>query len=291
MTDHKEKLIEEAAEAICKAHVEESTYGDLAVAALAVFEKAHTPTDGEREALASLVNDNHQNSRPWRELVSRSGLQRTNGDDYAVRTAYAAADAILAAGFRRSEVPEPSAEEWSTENRRAAMAEAKRRFNEWWLSEDPMVKRYAEGSINGFTLGAEWWKSVMSPEDFWRWVTDNSGLRSRDPEQVQKVAEREAERFKRGLWATCNGADFDPADIKRAAFITGYVEGHSAAHATPEPQGEPSDAQVEAIRELEMEIPGAYVQDDMDGPVIILTEQAAKTALAALRAAGEAGRG
>jgi len=50
-----------------------------------------------------------------------------------------------------------------------------------------------------------------------------------------------------------------------------------------EVQGEPSDAQVEAIRELESEIPDAYVQDDMDGPVIILSEQAAKTALAALR--------
>lgn len=45
----------------------------------------------------------------------------------------------------------------------------------------------------------------------------------------------------------------------------------------------------DAILELEQEIPDAYVQDSMDGPVIILSEKSAKTALAALKALSEVG--
>lgn len=65
-------------------------------AALAVFEKAHTPTDDERNALAVIVayvEDDYQ-----REHGTLNG------------SALATADAILAAGFRRTDVPEPSAE-------------------------------------------------------------------------------------------------------------------------------------------------------------------------------------
>lgn len=69
------------------------------------------PTDDEREALAGLVNDQHQCTRDWSDLRSRSGLERTNGDDYAIRTAYEAADAILTAGFRRRSIwSEPTQE-------------------------------------------------------------------------------------------------------------------------------------------------------------------------------------
>lgn len=56
---------------------------------LEAAEKAHTPTDNEREALGVLIRD----------------IYRKNGyyaPDQVV------ADAVLAAGFRRSEVPEPS---------------------------------------------------------------------------------------------------------------------------------------------------------------------------------------
>lgn len=60
--------------------------------ALEAAEKAHTPTDDEREALVALVND----------ARLRPGTGRTMPE--------VAADVILAAGFHRSEVPEPSAE-------------------------------------------------------------------------------------------------------------------------------------------------------------------------------------
>ena len=58
----------------------------LAVTAAGVIEKAHTPTDDEREALATVLGE-------------------------PVRGTLALADRILAAGFRRSVVPEPSADE------------------------------------------------------------------------------------------------------------------------------------------------------------------------------------
>ncbi|MCK2024590.1 ead/Ea22-like family protein [Microbacterium sp. kSW2-24] len=60
--------------------------------ALEAVEKAHTPTDDEREALIDV-------------------LVMTKLSDYAatdMSTIHQAVDAILAAGFRRSEVPEPS---------------------------------------------------------------------------------------------------------------------------------------------------------------------------------------
>lgn len=61
-------------------------------AILAVFEKAHTPTDDEREALAEVI------------ARGRRGWERNGGrvDSMTLR------DAILAAGFRRSEVPVPT---------------------------------------------------------------------------------------------------------------------------------------------------------------------------------------
>ena len=52
-------------------------------------------------------------------------------------------------------------------------------------------------------------------------------------------------------------------------------------------QGPITDAQVEAaIRELEVEIPDAYVESASIGPTIVLTKKSAETALAALRRQG-----
>lgn len=48
-------------------------------------------------------------------------------------------------------------------------------------------------------------------------------------ETIRQTAEQNAERFKRGLRASCNGAVFDPADLKRKAYVRGYLEGHAAA--------------------------------------------------------------
>lgn len=89
----REKLIEEAAEAIAREWRNVRSHEDMARAAFAVFEKAHTPTDDEREALvaileAPLTEESH--GRTFSEML---------------------ADVILIRfGFRRSEVPEPSAE-------------------------------------------------------------------------------------------------------------------------------------------------------------------------------------
>lgn len=114
MTDN-EKLIEEAAQAIYGHNPEQQPWdgepmglaeaGDShranmarrqAEDAMAVFEKAHTPTDDEREALAKVIDD--AADAPVSPERVRASLTLW------------LADAILAAGFRRTEVPEPSTE-------------------------------------------------------------------------------------------------------------------------------------------------------------------------------------
>ena len=91
--DEREALIEKATLAMIERYAEpphgEWSWSDMARAALAVFEKAHTPSDDEREALARAIDP-----------IGYTGA-------FAGR----AADRALAAGFRRSEVPEPSAED------------------------------------------------------------------------------------------------------------------------------------------------------------------------------------
>lgn len=84
------KMIEEAAQAILGVEgcLGTARAQQFALAALAVFEKAHTPTDDEREALNTLY---------W-----------THPDGHTTGLTPDAIEAVLAAGFRRSEVPEPS---------------------------------------------------------------------------------------------------------------------------------------------------------------------------------------
>jgi hypothetical protein len=47
-----------------------------------------------REAIAQVVNDHHQMTRSWEEMISRTGMARTVGDDYALLSARRAADAL-----------------------------------------------------------------------------------------------------------------------------------------------------------------------------------------------------
>lgn len=126
-----EKLIEEAAKAIWI---------------------AHTPTGDERDDLAHLIRN-----------------AESDGPIFASTLA----DMILAAGFRRSEASEPQGEStdgergWSTADRQAASDEAHRRFDEWAETRGQDI---AGASINGFILGAEWWKSrrtVQGEADGW----------------------------------------------------------------------------------------------------------------------------
>lgn len=95
-----EKLIEEAAKEIdevwqgLSSNASWAVLADVAArAALAVFEKARTPTDDEREALDYAIRcaiPNDLDYRPLWKLIR------------------AIQDSVLAAGFRRSVVPEPS---------------------------------------------------------------------------------------------------------------------------------------------------------------------------------------
>lgn len=119
----KEKLIEEAAQAIWmvrygtrvgwteapedwRTRIAPQTEDEIqreAEAALAVFEKAHTPTDNEQEALARTIYlwdvAESVSSTAWEDLLDTQRDVWLEGADF-----------VIAAGFRRSEVPEPSAE-------------------------------------------------------------------------------------------------------------------------------------------------------------------------------------
>ncbi|WP_406245831.1 hypothetical protein ACI7YT_12385 [Microbacterium sp. M] len=115
----REELIEEAAMAIIDAKYPGIGWGALseaarerrrkqARAALAVFEKAHAPTDDEREALASLLDELHDprvteggcEFRGWNYGWRPGDARRVNAD---------VVDPILAS-HRRSEATEPQDE-------------------------------------------------------------------------------------------------------------------------------------------------------------------------------------
>lgn len=144
---------------------------DVRTVAGAVFEKAHTqterakesdtstehvkneadsshatPTDDEREALARIIRDR----RIW------------NGYDSDEQDA----DAILAAGFRRSEVPEPSADDedrtWLRMDRETAEELAHSEFYLAWVrkQEPPLTSEEAEVAALAF---AEAWRVARAP--------------------------------------------------------------------------------------------------------------------------------
>lgn len=125
MTDN-EKLIEEARRAVGIAkdsiwRTSPDPDGDTQHEAvldrmLAVFEAAHTPTDDEREALGAAWDDgNAVGLDGW--VGPGRGTEPV--DDHAVQKREETV-AKLAAGFRRPEVPEPSAEKPDIEYRGSA---------------------------------------------------------------------------------------------------------------------------------------------------------------------------
>lgn len=108
MTDNtdREKLIEKAAKAMAdgehnvlgwRGHSEDERewYRKDAAIALAVFEEALTPTDDERESLDYAIRCAIPNDLDYRPLWELIGAIRGS---------------VLTAGFRHTEVPEPSAE-------------------------------------------------------------------------------------------------------------------------------------------------------------------------------------
>ena len=114
MTDHNEKLIAEARETLKRpdganlVYAEELLMRDLADA-LEAAEKAPAPTDDEREAQIKCLEDEVEYRVRTAVALSKGGHDHNE----QVRQGRASIR-FLAAGFRRSEVPEPSAEQRGT---------------------------------------------------------------------------------------------------------------------------------------------------------------------------------
>lgn len=150
-TTDNEKLIEEAAKAVHSEHKNVLNLRDserVARTALVVFEKALTPTDDERE-------DEHQAQMIAFETAKLEARNSMRHDPHVWHEALEdALDKVLpavwyaAAGFRRSDVPEPSAEvlsDWFTSSRGVAVAAVK-----------PMTDRGPSVMVDG---------RVISPND------------------------------------------------------------------------------------------------------------------------------
>lgn len=112
----REELIEEAAKAIFGVNNRldstqwprssyQAVYRERARAALAVFEKAHAPTDDEREALDRAVRGVTWNASNYPHRAQPHIL----GADIGPLTTKIV-EAVESAGFRRSEVPAPQGE-------------------------------------------------------------------------------------------------------------------------------------------------------------------------------------
>lgn len=147
-----EKLIEEAAKAIWAATdalTWEQTSEDLrdscrveARAALAVFEKAHTPTDDEREGDEKAILNALYDSR---ESFTGVGAE-VGTDETAILVDYVP-EIVLALGFRRSGATEPQGEpsdapEYSYEIIRTDIISALASDGFAYLEAEGLVKRF-----------------------------------------------------------------------------------------------------------------------------------------------------
>jgi len=148
---------------------------------LAVFEKAHTPTAHAKESDTSPgrvkngadsshvapTDDEREALAQWLHL--RFGKNQTlDWDALSDRFKAAWRDLAGDAPLGSCVVPEPTAEPWSTEDRREAVAEGLRRWSVQG-QHDRVEQRdhdlYGMGARQGFALGAEWWKSThAAPE-------------------------------------------------------------------------------------------------------------------------------
>lgn len=177
---NREELIEEAAKAMyaprawtAAGEAHQSRYRSMVRSALAVFEQAQTPTeahakpfdtspersnigadslyvtptDDEREPSIEEVTaafQEHEGAPTWQDdPVARDAALRWHMRGFK--------DGLLARRSVQGDAPG-----WSTDDRREAMAEGHRRFDEWATTRGPDL---ADASINGFALGAEWQKA------------------------------------------------------------------------------------------------------------------------------------
>lgn len=263
----RDALIEGAAKAICKAHVEESTYGDFAAAALAVFEKAHTPTDDEREdMIAFLLRDHNFEESPW-------------GRTYT--------DAEIANALRHSVVPEPQSE---PSNRVIVMCARCGLFPV--VGGDEINSDIVVCDRCAFAEGRESAQGEPSDATTVRLMARKGGKRQALIEQMLVQANERGVRVEvvdqvipryamLDVWMALYGHETSQAFN---AFYEGaeYSEAWSTLLAAirtraGEPQGEPSDVQVRAAMNAVHEV----------GDDLIVSEQAMR---AALRAAGVVGQ-
>lgn len=200
---------------------------------IAAAEKAHTPTDEEREVLANLIPLDLVHDR------EREGFPRD---------AFEAADRILARGFRLTEVPESSVE-------------------------------YVRGGVcllcgDGVLNSGE----HIDPE--------------RHAAEVQRITDGSEPSAETKLRTWIAGEPFEVSQARTGQPVAkvpetqqqGYVNGyaaaveHVAAILDAEPQGEPSDAQIEAATRAVEKVP--YTSS-----MYVTREGAREIAIAALRAA------
>lgn len=225
-----------------------------------------TPTDDDQDALAQIV---------CRALEHQDGGEECEVD-------FAAADAILAGGFRRSVVPEPSAPMSLADDPMRAPFQKK--------SPEPQGEPSSEVPEPSTEVLSDWFTSshgvavaAVKP------MTDRGPSvmvdgRVISPNDVAALIEFKAqgERFSEIP---------EPSTIWHdvAAFLEskGLADGGIAdfiRENAPEPQGEPSDARAKVIDALVMTRLSDFAGTDMG-----VIEQAADAVLAALRAAGVGG--
>ncbi|MDY0984611.1 hypothetical protein SOM10_11965 [Microbacterium sp. CFBP9023] len=209
MTDHNEKLIEaiaafDATESVMP-DKPQAAYAVVEAARLAVTEKAHTPTDDERETLDQIVREH---DGWWPETR----------------------DAILAQYVRRSEVPEPSAEEW------AARVNAAR---EKAIAKGYTPEHDAKHGVRHLLKWAIDYARRGRPED-------SSGLVAAAID-LADIAYAELERLRHvadTMSAVSEALRTRYASDSQAAYFMRQID--AALEAVTDPQGEPSEAEVQA---------------------------------------------
>lgn len=252
MTDNK-KLIEQARYEY--KNPAPGSVGDLIrrlAEALEAAEKALTPTDDEREALARIIKD---------ITIKWSGPSLAEfANTPPIRKHYATADAILAAGFRHTEVPEPSDDPtcicpntlgWHT--------------TECVASRPEPETAEAQAYSKGFTEGSDQAHRDKQGEP-------SSEVPEPSAEGYAEFEDWEQEMFRHQPVLSMHDGSIAGCQCLNRVFVKGREDWgtHLAtiitSRLTAEPQGEPSDAlplweRPEAIEAARLAYQGAYEAD------------------------------
>lgn len=192
--------------------------------ALEAAEKAHTPTDDEREALREQFAYRVQTAVAYGKGVQKWGqLSQKTQDEWIDEQVALAMNSRAVSGFRLSEAPEPSAED------REVIAHVVKDVSVKWggpsmaefADKPPIRKHYAIADaiiVKGFHRDDD--ESI----DAWHYVADHEAFKACHDEEQPLI-------------------DSVLARITQLQELESTVNELTPA---PEPQGEPSDAQAEA---------------------------------------------